>query len=349
MNKKNHKTQARSQSGFSLIELMIAMAVFLIVSGAAISLVRRHVPLFSAQQEQVGLNFSMRNAAAQLQIDVVNAGAGFTTGNIAVPMMGVLVTPPPTAAVCNTGQTYGAGCFDTLTILQVDQTAPPAHPIDNGTGCDSTTASTLFIAPADPSVTQAAESAAFHSGDFALVINTDTSGNITSLAPVALTKDSSVAGGKVKLDHNPQGSAGTNLGLAIKANNKLGIPACGTTSWVLKLQPPLTYFVDTTTNPADPRLMRQAGSAAPDIVAEQIIGFKVGVTTWNGTIDNRYLFLPTDTYDPATIRSVMVSLIGRTSGGGVDAVPNAVDQGLYKIEATSVVINPRNLSMGDSN
>jgi hypothetical protein len=309
------------------------------------------VPLFTSQQQQVGLNFSMRNAAAQLQIDVVNAGAGFNFGAISVPVLGVLVTPPATGAICNTGtQTYGAGCFDKLTIMQVDTTAPPAHPIDNGTGCDSTTASTLFINPADSTIPLATESAAFHNGDFILVINTNTAGAITSLAPVVLTKDSSVAGGKVKLDHNPQGSVNSNnLGLAIQANNKLGIPACGTTSWVMKLQPPLTYFVDATTNPTDPKLMRQAGNNNPDILAEQIIGFKVGVSTWTGTVDNRYLFLPADTYDPAAIRSVMVSLIGRTSAGGVDAVPNAVDQGLYKIEATSVVINPRNLSMGDTN
>lgn len=356
MKKKNQKLPAVSRLGFSLLELIAAMAMFMIVAGAAVTLVRRHVPLFSSQQQQVGLNFSMRNAAAQMQIDVVNAGSGFGAfTNTSVPIVAILVTPPP-AVACNPAgtQTYSAGCFDTLNVLQVDQSVAPAHPINNGTGCDSTTASTLFITPADATVPLSTESDGFNTGDFVLVINTDGAGQITSMAPVVLTKDSQVSGGKVKISHDPQGSLnGNNLGLSIQANNKLGVPACGTSSWVVKLQPPLSYFVDTTTA-ADPKLVRQVGNAAPDLVAEQIIGFKVGISVWNGAaIDNRYLFLPADAADPsyntANIRSVMVSLIGRTASGGVDAVPNAVDGGLYKIEAASVVINPRNLSMGDSN
>ncbi len=64
-------------AGFSLIELMVAMSVFMIVGGAAIALVRRHMPLFNSAQNQTNLNITLRNAVAQFQMEVVNAGTGF--------------------------------------------------------------------------------------------------------------------------------------------------------------------------------------------------------------------------------------------------------------------------------
>src|SRR5438552_3926421 len=69
-----------NSSGFSLMELIVAIAVFLIISAAALSLIKRHVPLVSTQQNQAGLNITMRNALAQLQVDVVNAGTGYYQG-----------------------------------------------------------------------------------------------------------------------------------------------------------------------------------------------------------------------------------------------------------------------------
>jgi prepilin-type N-terminal cleavage/methylation domain-containing protein len=78
---KNEKTGSitkhKSPAGFSLVELTVAMAVFLVVGGAAVALVKMHIPLFTSQQNQTGLNLSMRNSVAQMQIDVVNGGTGY--------------------------------------------------------------------------------------------------------------------------------------------------------------------------------------------------------------------------------------------------------------------------------
>ena len=54
----------KSPAGFSLVELTVAMAVFLVVGGAAVALVKMHVPLFTSQQNQTGLNLSLRNGVA---------------------------------------------------------------------------------------------------------------------------------------------------------------------------------------------------------------------------------------------------------------------------------------------
>src|SRR4051812_30541885 len=57
----------RRSAGFSLLELLVAMAVFMVIGGAAMQAFRVHVPLFTAQQNQSALNFTLRNAAAQMQ------------------------------------------------------------------------------------------------------------------------------------------------------------------------------------------------------------------------------------------------------------------------------------------
>ncbi|HET9281461.1 MAG TPA: prepilin-type N-terminal cleavage/methylation domain-containing protein, partial [Candidatus Angelobacter sp.] len=74
------KQNSKAATGFSLIELMVAMLIFLVIGGAAVALVKKHVPIFTSQQNQTGLNISMRNAVAQMQIDVVNAGTGYYQG-----------------------------------------------------------------------------------------------------------------------------------------------------------------------------------------------------------------------------------------------------------------------------
>ena len=53
--------------GFSLIELMVAMSVFLIISVTAFTLFSRHQSLLGQEQGVSGLNIGLRNALSQLQ------------------------------------------------------------------------------------------------------------------------------------------------------------------------------------------------------------------------------------------------------------------------------------------
>lgn len=337
------------RAGFSLIELMVAMAIFLIVGGAAVSLVRSHVPLFTSQQNQTGMNISMRNAVAQMQIDVVNAGTGYYQGvNIPAWPIGITVvnSSPGTGCFNPTTQTYGQTCFDTLNVISVDQNTPPSNPQDIGSNCVSTTSSSLFITPIG-TTTLAQLAADFHSGDQVLVVKSDGS----QMATTILTSDGQVTGGKVKLAHNPTGANGTNsvsndpLALSNAADsNKLGTQFCNT-DWVLKLAP-ITYRVDAS-NPANPQLLRIQGGQST-VIAEQIVGFKVGASIWNGPTGTGYNFdSSTYNYDWALIRSIRVSLIGRSAPDSTNNFRNTFDGGPYKIESVSVVINPRNLSMND--
>ena len=87
------------REGFSLLELLVAMAVFLIISSVAFTLFNRHQTLLSQEQVTVGLNIGLRNALAQIQLDLVNAGNGLNPWpNIPAWPVGVtIVNNPPTA------------------------------------------------------------------------------------------------------------------------------------------------------------------------------------------------------------------------------------------------------------
>ena len=342
-------THRKSPTGFSLVELMVAMAVFLVVGGAAVALVKMHVPLFTSQQNQTGMNLSMRNGVAQLQIDVVNAGTGYYQGvNIPSWPIGITVinSAPGTGCYNAATNTYGSTCFDILNVIAIDQNTPPSNPSDIGANCVSTTSSSLFVTPVG-TTTLAQLAGDFHAGDQVMLVKSDGSQMTTTI----LTSDGQATGGKVKLAHNPTGVDGTNsttadpLGLSNTSDsNKLGVQFCNT-DWVLKLSP-ITYQVDTST-PSNPKLTRTQGGQTT-VLAEQIIGFKVGASIWNGTTDNTYSFDANSySHDWSLIRSIRVSLIGRTPTDVSNNFRNTFDGGAYKVEGVSVVINPRNLSMND--
>lgn len=355
-------------SGFSLVELLVATAILLVISAAALSLFTSHLPLFSEQQNQAGLNISMRNAVSQMQLDVANAGSGYYQG-INIPDFPIGVTIVNNVATsstpCNTSSTftYGTNCFDQLNVIAIDTSTPPAHPTDStGTTCVSTTSSTIFASPIG-ATTPAQLAADFHSGDEVLLVSATGS----QIASAVLTQDGSVAGGKVKLQHNGSGANGTftdPAGISTNANNKLGTNFCGT-DWVLKMNA-ITYKVDTSTA-SDPKLVREqpSGNTASDVVlAEQIVGYKVGAILWNNCVttctsddESTYNYDAStyvsggnaQSYNYSLIRSVQIEFIGRTTPNYAPTYVfrNGFDSGPYQIESSSTVLNPRNLSMNN--
>ncbi len=364
--KNNLSSQA--PRGFSLLELLVALSVFLILTGATLKLVRQHVPLMTAQNNQAGLNLTMRNAVAQMQIDMVNAGTDFYPGiNVPIAPFGITIqnNVPANGQSCYQGGIYTASCFDAINIISYDPSTPPANPADSGANCVSTTSSTLFATPpSGSSITTQALASDFHNGDQILLIKNDGS----QMATVTLTSDGQVSGQKVKLAHNPTGANGVaNNGngdplLLSQDTNQLGTQFCNT-DWILKLGPAVTYKVNTT-NPADPQLVRSVGGV-DNVIADQIIGFKVGASIWYLNSDTPYFFNATADFpvadgggcssncgyksDWGAIRALHISLLARTASGsdGLTNYHNAFDGGNYMIEGMSVVINPRNLSMND--
>jgi prepilin-type N-terminal cleavage/methylation domain-containing protein len=71
--------RSHSEVGFSLIELMIAMVLTLIVSGAIYGLIAAGQTAFRREPEVAELTQSLRAAMSTLQEDVEGAGLGFST------------------------------------------------------------------------------------------------------------------------------------------------------------------------------------------------------------------------------------------------------------------------------
>jgi prepilin-type N-terminal cleavage/methylation domain-containing protein len=381
--KPNARFRRADSVGFTLIELMIAMTVFLVIGGAAMSLFRQHAALFNDQQYQIGLNVSLRNALSQMEADVVNAGTGwYSVANISSWPVGVtIINNNAGGATCHpTGTaTYNAACFDTLNIVTPDPNTPPGQVyVAPGTvSCASpalTTSGTMLMSAVAPA-TAAQLIAGFVSGSQVIFIHVGTSG--TQMTTAILSANAVASGANVSITYGATAANGTNTGTANDALNlttnvdttitpsPLTDSFCSGTDWVVKLAP-VQYSVSTTLDPTGPTLVRTE-SGVTNAVASQIIGFKVGASTvvLNGsavsTSSAAYCFNSASTTSPCydnqydEVRSIRISLIGRTPPGvysNAKAYDNAVftntfDGQTYKIQALSIIVNPRNLSMND--
>jgi hypothetical protein len=166
------------------------------------------------------------------------------------------------------------------------------------------------------------------------------------MTTAVLTANAVVSNGKVQIQHTTTDAVGVNasdpMAIANAADSgKLGSQFCNT-DFMLKVNA-IRYRVDAT-NPANPLLMRSQGGQE-QVIADQVIGFRIGA--WN-SITNQYEYAVANyNSDWNTIRAVRVSLIGRTNPatGAASEMRNTFDNGQYKVEGISIVVNPRNLSM----
>jgi prepilin-type N-terminal cleavage/methylation domain-containing protein len=331
--------------GFTMIELMVSMTLFLVIGGTAISLFSQHAKLFNDQQGTVGLNISLRNALSQIENDTVQAGNGFFgTLSTANTPVGITITNNP-------------GAFDSFYVIQAG--TPSGVPMDPAGGNVSTTSGTVTLTP------QAGITVAnFPVGTEVLFMNS--AGTFMTVAKVI---SSTAVGTKINLTYNPTNGAPGNPPPANDGTNSIGNDmfclTCANNPSILtsSFSPafgdyvvPLTW-VQYSVN-AQNQLIR-INSTQPnnfDVIADQIIGFKVGAATYQGasftgTSSSGYSFNAAADYNSqfSLVRSVRVSIIGRTPPNqysGSNFV-NSFDGQHYKIEALSLVVNPRNLSMND--
>lgn len=409
---KNRKNPTKS-SGFTLIELMVAMGIFLVISGVAFRLFSLQQSSASMLRDQVGLNLALRNAVTQLQLDVSNAGSGYYQG-VNIPSWPVGVTiinnviASGSSCYDSTSGAYGSTCFDTVNIIAAANPAsyPPVNTSDSSGLNGSTNCSYTNVSPGalytqkavvnGTAWTLANTAAEFKKGDQLLLVTAD--GN--KMTTVVLTADGVVSGSAVKLSFNPTNSDGTNT---YGANDPLDITTCHGDSpctaathfttgfcgsdWAIKLSP-ITYLVcagpgsnssycDTTTSSPDiqdPKLERVVNGTA-SVIMDQIVGFRIGASIWNTAngYDTSttyqynsacYSSVPTSGvpapssctadsnsvwYDFTLVRSIRASLIARTAPNYNSSYTfrNTFDGGPYQVEGSTIVVNPRNMSMND--
>jgi prepilin-type N-terminal cleavage/methylation domain-containing protein len=372
----------QADAGFTMVEILIAMAIFLVVAGGAFMLLAKSQPLFSQQQSLAEVNISLRNSVAQIQLDIANAGANYYAGvNVPNYPVGVVVTNNvvATGGDCRSGAplAYGTSCFDSMSIITADAATPPTNPSNGSGGCAVTSGTTLYLDPAGSTgyTTLAAATtaaASFLSGDQILLVKSDGS-QYTTVKLTAAGGTTTIGANKlVVLTHsatttssgttgfNAAASGNDSYGMTTNVNSMLGEQYCPT-DYVLRILP-IQYKVDST-DPTNPTLTRTVAGTVQTLsqktLATQIIGFKIGVSLFNNTTDTDTTTYSFDAssynngnsvpYNYTLVRSVMVSIIGRTkpTTSPTYVFRNSFDNGAYEIQGVSTVINPRNMSMND--
>ena len=229
----------RGSKGFSIMEMLVAVAVFLIVASAAFSLFNKHLALVTEQQSLSGVNIGMRNAMSQLELDLAAAGPNLfsgvqQSGSPVQPFsLGVIVhnNTPAAAGACtpNANWSYptNQACFDSLTLVTVKPCAGGTAPVlqidDPGNSTESLSSSSIVWGnDFNPGANLTNDSACFKKGDEILVVQpsngiplTCDNGNQFNycMGVVTLTKDAQVSGGKIQLQHNPTGAGSDPLGI----------------------------------------------------------------------------------------------------------------------------------------
>ena len=229
----------RGSKGFSIMEMLVAVAVFLIVASAAFSLFNKHLALVTEQQSLSGVNIGMRNAMSQLELDLAAAGPNLfsgvqQSGSPVQPFsLGVIVhnNTPAAAGACtpNANWSYptNLACFDSLTLVTVKPCAGGTAPVlqidDPGNSTESLSSSSIVWGnDFNPGANLTNDSACFKKGDEILVVQpsngiplTCDNGNQFNycMGVVTLTKDAQVSGGKIQLQHNPTGAGSDPLGI----------------------------------------------------------------------------------------------------------------------------------------
>lgn len=427
------RRHARAQSGFSLLELVVAMAVFVTISGAAFSIFGQHATAANEQQTLSGVNIALRNAMTQMQMDLSGAGGNLLGGvsNASPFYFSVIINnnvpsvDGGTAAACTPTSAWGyptsSACFDSFTALSPNNSMvkgcstgfggglqAPVLDVGN-TAAQQATPVNLnaagTVAADDPNnsgnaAALTADATCYKNGDELLFLkigaavagNCDVAGNTFNycLHVVTLTADATVSGGYVQLQTSASGSTSSDpLGIIYKAG--------GTTYFQNALAnsyPVGAYIIDLGTganaityavmaNPSnsnDPQLVRCPGTACTtsnaQVVADQVIGFKVGAALWNYQASNatdiaNYIYnaatycsdqvsgvncltWPPAAYDPydfALVRAVRVSVVARTpprNDPTLSLIHNGFDGGPYLVQQASTVVDLRNLSNVDT-
>jgi prepilin-type N-terminal cleavage/methylation domain-containing protein len=299
--------------GFSLVELMIAMAVFVVVAGAAFSLFGQQASLATQQQSLSAVNIGLRNAMSQTEMDMAGGGGNLLAGapaNTPAFYLSVIVNNnmPGTAATCTPNTTTWAypiasACFDSVTILSpnnsiVKQCAAigaQTPPLNLAANANLSAASTVTANDAVSAANNAADIACFKNGDEILFILPATGGACDVSAIILhycmnvakLTADSTVVGGVINLPVSATGAQSSDpLGIVYQSSgvtyfaDALADNFPSVSSYAVNLgtaSNAVTYAV--LANPAnanDPQLVRCPGTACTNANAQVVTDQVIG-------------------------------------------------------------------------
>ena len=294
------RTTKKKTLGFTLIELMVAMAVGLIVMAAATQLFRSAMTATTMVSQRAEMQQNVRAAINLVSKDISMAGAG-------LPPNGLILANGSGSsnahfAVDQTGRSYLANndypngnymyailpgpsngmelggpatvpatnrAADAITTISRDYTFPLDQYTCTFPGGGGPITTLNFAAPAGPPPGFPAindPAVGLKLGDLVLVTN-----NVGSVV-VEVTGIAAGAGGGGTVTFAAGDALNMNQPGALQGNLNFISPGTPTTAYRILA---VTYFVEVPNNGQTPRLMRQVNGTAPQVVADNIIGFQV--------------------------------------------------------------------------
>lgn len=118
-------TRARSESGFTLIEMLVSVTIMLLVTGAVFQIMNPSQGMFQTQPEVADVQQRLRVGTDTLTHDLMMAGAGTYAGTLAGTLAGFFAPIQPSRQGNVAAYDDGPGVFktDTITIFYVPTTS----------------------------------------------------------------------------------------------------------------------------------------------------------------------------------------------------------------------------------
>jgi len=331
----------RRQKGFSLIEVMISMAILLIVIGATLSTLTDALHANEAVTGMADMQDNMRAGMNLMVRDIVQSGSGIPIGGLPIPFTAA-ASPNPKPTPINRpsppGQNYtfpGGSVIaavtpgyqlgpnqlgqatDMITVIYADNTLPWSSmgPINNGAvappcaGIVTTTSITFDEATAGCAPTTVSTgNVAVQPGDLIMLTNAQGGNIVEEVTSIGGTKLHFAAGDGLNLNGQVADS-GTIVQMETPASAPVTFPPTSATRiWMV------TYFLDATTNPQRPQLMRQVNFRQPNAVGQVMEGLQVSYDVVNAVAtapaNNARQIIAPDS--PNQIRKVNLYLAARS-------------------------------------
>ena len=311
----------KKKSGFTLVEIMVAMAVTMIALGTAVVLLRDSTRANSNVTQTADMSDNLRAGLNLIVQDLIQTGTGIPTGGISIQNtinaagcnIGNPVKRPPTVlnltfqgpngthAGCNVilpaiepGNNLGPTVTspdgtsgprtDIITIMYADNTLAMVQKAINGPSCPlGTISATGLTIRFDPAcVTLGAAGIPVNPGDLLMIYNGNNSNGIlqtvTAVAGQTLTfspGDAFNLNGRTVSE--TAGTIKQLQNLTAGVPNGTYPPTSATRVWMV------TYYLDSTTDPLHPMLMRAVNFNTPQPVAETLENLQFAYNFADGT------------------------------------------------------------------
>ena len=361
------RMRTRSNHGFSLVEVLVAMAVGLVVVGAAVQLFSKGLDATYLVSQRAQMQQDIRGAENLMIKDISLAGAGMPVGGVALPTG----TAKATTYGCDPGACYigsgagsaypgqymyaiipgkglgptlnaGQGPTDVITVVYADTAFLLNQYLvtfNAGTNGQVTTFTMPIPVPVPAPQPVNSASVGLQPGDLVLFTNTLGAASGTAIGEVTAT----AGGGPYTVTLADPDRLGFNQIAATGGNLKAisgGASTTATRIWVT------TYYLDVLPDPSGagvgtPRLMRQVNGLPPAPIADNVADLRFTYDTYDtvGTVraglDDAGASLG---LSPNMIRKVNLTLSARSPMRG---------KGGYQSLGIRTSISARNLSFSN--